>query len=88
MEALAATQAGRALKEDLEAYLAVYGQRGDTWGFSYPGWLEDPTPVIRNLQDYASQADRDATKEQADLVADRERAIAQARERLKGIRRR
>ena len=84
MEALDTTPAGRALKEDLQTYLTVYGQRGDTWGFSYPAWLEDPTPVIRNLQDYASQADRDATKEQADLVAERERAIAHARGRLKG----
>jgi rifampicin phosphotransferase len=84
MEALDRTPAGRAFKIDLQSYLTVYGQRGDTWGFSYPGWLEDPSPVIRNLQDYASQADRDAAKEQARLVDDRERAIAHARERLKG----
>ena len=84
LEALERTPAGDAFKKDLQAYLAVYGQRGDTWGFSYPGWLEDPTPVIRNLQDYASQADRDAAAEQAHLVDEREHAIAQARERLKG----
>ena len=84
LEALERTPAGDAFKNDLQAYLAVYGQRGDTWGFSYPGWLEDPTPVIRNLQDYASQADRDAAAEQAHLVDEREHAIAQTRERLKG----
>jgi pyruvate,water dikinase len=83
MEGLDRTPAGRAFKGDLQAYLAAYGQRGDTWGFSYPAWLEDPIPVIRNLQDYASQADRDAATEQA-LVAEREQAVAHARARLKG----
>jgi pyruvate,water dikinase len=84
LSALDGTAAGRAFKNDLQTYLAVYGQRGDSWGFSYTSWLEDPVPVIRNLQDYASQGHRDATKEQAALVAERERAIAHAQERLSG----
>ena len=70
MEALEKTLAGRAFKKDLQAHLDVYGQRGDTWGFSYPSWIEDPLPVIRNLQDSASLAVRDTTNEQGNLVAE------------------
>ena len=84
LKALDGTADGASFKHDLQQYLAIYGQRGDTWGFSYTAWLEDPTPVIRNLQDYASQADRDAAAEQAHLIAEREHGVAHARERLKG----
>jgi pyruvate,water dikinase len=82
--ALEKTPAGRAFLADLRAYLEVYGLRGDKWGLSLPCWVEDPAPVIKNLKDHIARPDHDPKAEQARLAAERDRAIAQARERLKG----
>lgn len=84
MEELGKTAAGRAFLNELHGYLATYGQRGDKWGLSDPSWIENPAPVIKNLKDYASQPDRDLEADHASLVVERERAVAEARERLKG----
>ncbi|HEV2121178.1 MAG TPA: hypothetical protein VGW38_00190, partial [Chloroflexota bacterium] len=82
--ALEQTAAGRAFLVELRAYLRVWGQRGDRWGWSYPSWIEDPTPAIKNLKDYAAQPERDLEAEMATQVAERERLIAETRERLRG----
>jgi pyruvate,water dikinase len=82
--ALKQTETGRAFFAELRAYLEAYGQRGDKWGITHPYWIEDPTPAIKNLKDYAGQPDRDLIAEQAQLAAEREQAVAQARERLQG----
>ncbi len=84
IKALEATSAGQKFLVELRAYLEAYGQRGDKWGVSYPYWIEDPTPVIKNLKDYITQPERDATAELAELAAERTQAMAKARERLKG----
>jgi hypothetical protein len=49
-----------------------------------PRWVEDPTPVISNLQQYIGQPERDPLAETATLAADRDRLVAQARDRLHG----
>jgi pyruvate,water dikinase len=82
--ALQESAPGRAFLAELQAFLEVYGHRGDTWGLRPPGWLEDPTSVIRNLKDYVAQPDRDLTGERAALVEERERLLAETRERLAG----
>lgn len=82
--ALEETPAGRAFLADLRAYLKAYGLRGDKWGLSLPFWVEDPSPVIKNLKDYIARPDHDPRAEQSKMAAERGRAIAQARERLKG----
>jgi pyruvate,water dikinase len=82
--ALAPTAAGRAFLADLDRYLEAWGQRGERWGWSPPSWIEDPTPVLKNLKDYAAQPDRDLEAELAGLAAERERLVAAARERLRG----
>ena len=82
--ALEGTDAGRAFLAELRAFLGQYGRRGDTWGLRSPGWIEDPTSVLRNVKDYVAQPDRDLDAERAALVAERERLVAEARERLKG----
>jgi pyruvate,water dikinase len=84
MKALEETPEGRGFRDELRAYLDVYGQRGDKWGLSYPSWIEKPDPVIKNLKDYVDRTDRNPDAEQAALVADREAAIASARTRLEG----
>ena len=74
----------RAILADLRTFLGAYGRRGDTWGLRLPGWIEDPTSVLRNLKDYIRQPDRDLPAERAALIEERERLLAETRERLAG----
>jgi pyruvate,water dikinase len=76
--------AGQAYLADVRTYLGAWGRRGDRWGWSYPSWIEDPTPVIKNLQDYISQPDRDLEAELATQAADREQSVTLARAQLQG----
>jgi phosphohistidine swiveling domain-containing protein len=82
--ALSASAGGRGFLEELRAFLETWGQRGDRWGWSHPSWIEDPTPVIKNLKDYVTQPDRDLDGELAALAAERVRLVAATRERLSG----
>jgi pyruvate,water dikinase len=76
--------AGDMFLAELRSYLEAYGQRCNDLILSAPRWIEDPTPVIANLQHYIRQPDRDPLEELADTAAERERLVAQARERLTG----
>ena len=73
---------GRAFLAQLQVYLHEYGQRSDKWVFSSLSWIEDPTPVISNLQDYITQPDRDLAAETARLATERERLLAQVRAQM------
>ena len=46
-----------ALVLEMNDYLAEYGRRGSTWSLAGASWIEDPTPMIKNLQDYIGQQD-------------------------------
>jgi phosphohistidine swiveling domain-containing protein len=81
--ALEETPEGRRFLGLLHEYLQTWGQRGDRWGWSFPSWIEDPTPVIRTLKDYVRQPDRDLEGELAAQVAERERLVNTARQRLR-----
>ena len=81
--ALEVSGEGRAFLADLHAYLAVYGARGDKFAtLVEPAWIEDPTPVIRNLKDFITQPERDLEAERAEMAAERGRAVAAARAKL------
>jgi pyruvate,water dikinase len=67
---------------ELYAYLAEFGRRGQMWGVSYPSWIEDPSPVIKNIRDYIAQPERDPAREQAELAVVREERVAAARRLL------
>ena len=82
IRALELTSEGRVFVGLLRDYLETWGQRGDRWGWSFPSWIEDPTPVISTLKDYVRQPDRDLEAELAAKVAAREQLVAEARERL------
>lgn len=70
-----------AFAADLREYLAAYGERGDKWDVSYPSWIEDPSPVFKNLKEYLQQEQHPASQlEQA--AAERERLIEVARARI------
>jgi phosphohistidine swiveling domain-containing protein len=84
LTALEATAVGRAFLGELRAYLDLWGKRGDKMGISYPSWIEDPLPVIKQLKDYVARPDRDIEAEFAGLAEARERAVAEARGRLSG----
>jgi pyruvate,water dikinase len=67
---------------DLRSYLRAYGQRSaSVLDLAAPTWLDDPTPVIHDLQRYMAQ-EHDLEREFAAQVDERERAVAEANRRL------
>lgn len=67
------------------AFLEEYGQRGDkSVMVEDVSWVEDPTPVVENLKDYTTQPDQDLEAQLTTLAEERERLVAETRERLKG----
>jgi phosphohistidine swiveling domain-containing protein len=76
---------GRRFLADLRAYLNQYGQRFNVFGvITEPSWIEDPTPVIEILKAYATRTESQPEAEQSWLAAGREKAVAEARAKLKG----
>jgi pyruvate,water dikinase len=83
--ALESTAEGRTFLVELRAFLEAYGHRHDKVDtISEPSWLEDPAPVIKSLKDYVTQPERDLETERAALSVERERLIAEARQKLSG----
>ena len=82
--ALEESAEGREFLAEFRAYLDEYGHRGDKWGLSYPTWVEDPTPVIKMLKDYASQPDGGPGEKLTELAAERERLLNETYEHLRG----
>ncbi|MGQ4807060.1 Chondramide synthase cmdD [Candidatus Entotheonellaceae bacterium PAL068K] len=79
---MAETSEGRVFWEQFEAYLQEFGQRSELMYLDIPSWLEDPTPVIKSLQDYISQPERDLTAEMEALAKRRETLVAEVRAQL------
>jgi len=70
---------------DLNKWLAYYGQRlNSVFALDQSSWIEDPTPAIQNLQAYVSMSDLRPEMEPTALVAEREKAVAEARAKLAG----
>src|SRR5262249_57983710 len=85
LPALEQTSEGRSFLADLRAYLNEYGRRFNTFGgISEPSWVEVPTPAIACLKAYATRPNTPPEAEQAWLVAERERVVAEARAKLAG----
>jgi phosphohistidine swiveling domain-containing protein len=82
--ALAGSAAGQALLSALNAYLADYGQRGPSLSVYEPSLIEDPSPMIKNLQDYIGQEGGDPRERLAAQAEERETGLAKAREQLAG----
>jgi len=82
MAALAESAEGRAFLVELSSYLEEHGYRGDKLSLHYPFWVEDPTPVLKNLADYAAQPERDFAGERRAMAAQRERNVSHARGHL------
>lgn len=85
LAALEATAEDRAFAGELRAYVDAYGQRGQSFAtLTDVSWVEDPTPAIKMLKDLVGQPSKDMDLERAAVAAERDQAIAAARERLKG----
>jgi len=83
--ALEKSSASQQFLADLRSWLAQYGQRlNSVFALGEPSWIEDPTPAIQNLQAYVAQPDLRPEMEPAALVAEREKAVAEARAKLTG----
>ena len=83
--ALEKSVAGQQFLADLRAWLAQYGQRlNSAFALGEPGWIEDPTPAIQNLQAYVAMPDLRPEMEPAALAAEREKSVAEARAKLAG----
>ena len=83
--ALEESPGGRPFLGKVQEFLKEYGQLSEKPFQLYaPGWIEDPTPVIKNLKDYITQPDRDQEAELSTLAVEREGLVAQARQRLEG----
>ena len=80
--ALAATPAGQQLWSDLQDYMRVYGERSDDLYIDRPGWLEQPTPILRGLQEAVRQPDRDLAAELRGQTERREARLAAVRAAL------
>ncbi|GEM_PF-221033 len=83
--ALEKSAASQQFLADLHKWLAYYGQRlNSVFALDQPSWIEDPTPVIQNLQAYISMPNLRPEMEPAALAAEREKAVAEARAKLAG----
>jgi len=83
--ALEKSAASQQFLADLHKWLAYYGQRlNSVFALDQPSWIEDPTPAIQNLQAYVAMPDLRPGMEPAALVAEREKAVAEARTKLAG----
>lgn len=83
--ALAASPSGQAFLADLRTFLDRYGRRSNRcFELGDPSWIEAPTPVIEQLRASLDQPERDPRDEMVALATERERLLAQARERLRG----
>ena len=81
-ERLAGSAEGRVFLAAWDGYLREHGYRGDKLSLTYPFWVEDPTPVLKNLFDYLAQPERDFAAERAEMAAQRQRNVAHARRHL------
>ncbi|HEX5163766.1 MAG TPA: PEP-utilizing enzyme [Thermomicrobiales bacterium] len=61
------------------AFLQEFGKRGESWGLSYPTWIEDPTPVVKTIRDYLNNPAHNPIRDQRELAEEREQLIADSR---------
>lgn len=82
---LAASADGRRVLDELDRHLDAFGHRTATWGLQTPSFIEDPAPVLKVLKDYVTQPDSASPGHELERrTREREVAVADARERLRG----
>jgi phosphohistidine swiveling domain-containing protein len=85
MAALEGSEAGRNFISEIDRYAQMWGLRSDTViEIGDPSWVEDPTIVINNVKAYLAGDAGDPREQRNEVVAERERLIAEANERISG----
>ena len=83
MGTLAHSETGRAFIPEIEAFLEAYGKRSDTViELADPSWIEEPKTAIELLKNYLSDSAEDPDIRWRELIEERERLVAEAREKL------
>ena len=82
-QALTTVPAGRALWQELVAYLEEFGERNANLYLDAPTWIEDPTPALQALRDAVLSPERDLDGEFAALAVHREARLVEVRAALK-----
>lgn len=80
---LKTTPAGQAFHQDLQAYLALYGQRNDSQTLHLPTWQEKPGLVFQHIRAGLAVGESTVTSLTA-LAARRDERLAQVRQKLAG----
>ena len=89
LDALGRGAGGREFLAHLYSYLDLYGWRIDAWDeLSATTWHDDPGPALQLIRRFITGENRDPNKAMAASAARRRRAIARARSKLNGDRRR
>jgi pyruvate,water dikinase len=82
---LVASDEGRALWDELRAYLDAYGWRSDAFELADAAWAEDPAIPLTALRDLArAPDDSDPLLKEARCREERERLVAETLQRLDG----
>jgi pyruvate,water dikinase len=68
--------------QKLDQYLDEYGKKGDKLHMDTPFWIEDPTPMVLNLQQYMQQ-EKDMLADLARTKKNQQAKLAEARDFLK-----
>ena len=83
MTALEKSDEGKKLIAGINSYAQKWGLRSDTViEIADPSWVEDPTIVINNMKAYLQDDSGNPREKWNDIVADRERVVAEARDRI------
>ena len=85
MAALEGSDEGKKLIAGIDAYAQAWGRRSDTViEIGDPSWVEDPTIVIGNLKAYLQSDSPDPRVQWNEVVAERERFVAEVNEKIAG----
>ena len=85
MAALEGSEAGQNFITEIDRYAQMWGLRSDTViEIGDPSWVEDPTIVINNVKAYLAGDANDPREQWNEVVAERERLVAEAKERISG----
>lgn len=83
MGMLAHSEKGNAFIPEIEKFLRSYGMRSDTViEMSDPSWVEEPRTAIELLKNYLSDSAVDPDVHWQEMIAERDRLIAESREKI------
>ncbi len=80
---LGTTEAGRAFKVKLDAFLETYGWRAGAFELADPSWIEDPSVALTTLRDFMkAPADADPALREQRAADERDEMLARVSEEI------